>query len=123
MMKSEFEAIAKRTVTPEQYKHIEALYMASGLDKYEFVKSIKSLLKTIPEEKKEKILVMAVHNKYGEMFTPNHAYVMTYKVKLISVDIRTGKKFIEVIPDSFDYRTSYDLTDWDYGLVVRYPET
>lgn len=122
MMKSEFEAIAKRTVTSEQYQHIEALYMASDLDKYEFVKSIKSLLKTIPEEKKERFLVMAVHNKYGEMLTPNHAYVMTYKVRLISVDIRTGKKFIEVIPDSFDYRTSYDLTDWDYGLVVRYPE-
>lgn len=122
MMKSEFEAIAKRTVTSEQYQHIEALYMASDLDKYEFVKSIKPLLKTIPEEKKETILIMGVHNKYGEMLTPNHAYFMTYKVKLISVDIRTGKKFVEVIPNSFDFRTSCDLTDWDHSLIVKYPE-
>lgn len=41
MMKHEFEAVAKRTVTDEQYKAIEALYMESTLDKYEFVKSIK----------------------------------------------------------------------------------
>lgn len=51
MMKSEFEAIAKRTVTNEQYRSIETLYMCSNLDKYEFVKSIKKMLDTIAEEK------------------------------------------------------------------------
>ena len=45
MMKSEFESLAGRNVTDEQYKAIETLYMSSNLEKAEFVKSIRTMLK------------------------------------------------------------------------------
>lgn len=48
MMKSEFESLAGRNVTDEQYKAIETLYMSSNLEKAEFVKSIRTMLKSIP---------------------------------------------------------------------------
>lgn len=48
MMKSEFENLAGREVTDEQYRAIETLYMSSNLEKTEFVKSMKPILKNIP---------------------------------------------------------------------------
>ena len=54
MMKHEFEEIAKREVTDEQFEAIEKLYMSSTLNKQDFVKSIRPMLKTIPELEKEK---------------------------------------------------------------------
>lgn len=84
MTKQEFETIAKRTVTDEQYKAIETLYMNSDLDKYEFVKSIKKTLDTIPEEKPiNKIIV-------GVKAMPNGTW-MVYEADLINVNIKTGK--------------------------------
>lgn len=119
MLREEFERIAGRTVTAEQYKHIEALYMDSNVDKYSFVKSIKPLLKTLPEVKKHPVLVMARHNYYGNMRTPNGCYYMTVKVELIDVNIRSGKRTVRVIPDSFDFTYGYDLTDWDRHLIIE----
>lgn len=43
MMKSEFENLAGRAVTNEQYRAIETLYMSSNLEKTEFVKSINTV--------------------------------------------------------------------------------
>lgn len=43
MMKSEFENLAGREVTDEQYRAIETLYMSSNLEKTEFVKSINTV--------------------------------------------------------------------------------
>ena len=84
MMKQEFETIAKRTVTDEQYKAIEALYMASDLDKYSFVKSIKGMLETIPEEtNREKVLI-------GVKEMPNGTW-MTYEAEIVNANIKTGK--------------------------------
>lgn len=54
MMKSEFESLAGRNVTDEQYKAIETLYMSSNLEKAEFVKSIRTMLKSIPQPEKKK---------------------------------------------------------------------
>ena len=66
MMKSEFENLAGREVTDEQYKAIETLYMSSNLEKTEFVKSIKAMLKSIPKpEKKKDIKRMAVRDRSG----------------------------------------------------------
>lgn len=118
MMKSEFESIAGRPVTSDQYHHIEQLYYESDLNKYDFVKSIKPLLKSIPVPVSRSQLVMAVHNAYGDMLTPNHAYYMTVKVELIDVNIKTGKRTVKAIPGSFDFRTSCDITDWDRDLVI-----
>lgn len=49
MMKHEFEELAGRTVTNDQYKAIETLYMESNMTKQEFVKSVQPMLKAIPE--------------------------------------------------------------------------
>lgn len=54
MMKSEFENLAGREVTDEQYRAIETLYMSSNLEKTEFVKSMKPILKNIPQPEKKK---------------------------------------------------------------------
>lgn len=121
MLKEEFEKLAGRSVTSEQYKHIEQLYMDSTLNKYDFVKAIKPVLKSIPVTPvKRPQLIMGVHNMYGDMMTPNHAYYMTYLVELIDVNIRTGKKTVKVIPDSFDFRSSCDLSDWDKTLIIEW---
>lgn len=87
MTKQEFETIAKRSVTSEQYKAIETLYMSSNLDKYDFVKSIKTMLKAMPEEKKIKKVIIAVK----EM--PNGTY-MTYEAEVIGCSIATGKMLV-----------------------------
>lgn len=55
MMKSEFESLAGRAVTDEQYKAIETLYMSSNLEKAEFVKSIRTTLKSIPQPERKRI--------------------------------------------------------------------
>ena len=54
MMKYEFEKLAGRSVTEYQYIAIDILYMSSSLEKTEFVKSIRHILNSIPETKKEK---------------------------------------------------------------------
>lgn len=54
MMKSEFENLAGREVTNEQYRAIETLYMSSNLEKAEFVKSIRTMLKSIPQLERKK---------------------------------------------------------------------
>lgn len=84
MMKHEFEALANRTVTAEQYRAIETLYMASNLDKQDFVKSIKGLLKAIPQENNRKKVIVGVK----EM--PNGTW-MTYEAEIVDVSISTGK--------------------------------
>ena len=78
MMKSEFESLAGRNVTNEQYKAIETLYMSSNLEKAEFVKSIRTMLKSIPQpEKKKDIKRMAVRDRSGYRKTPNGCYYHT----------------------------------------------
>lgn len=75
MMKSEFESLAGRDVTDEQYKAIETLYMSSNLEKAEFVKSIRTMLKSIPQpEKKKDIKRMVVRDRSGYRKTPNGCY-------------------------------------------------
>ena len=71
MMKSEFENLAGRAVTDEQYRAIEILYMSSNLEKAEFVKSMRPMLKNIPQpEKKKDIKRMVVRDRSGFRKTP-----------------------------------------------------
>ena len=53
MLKSEFESLAGRAVTNEQYRAIEILYMSSNLEKAEFVKSTRPMLKNINRKRKK----------------------------------------------------------------------
>mgnify|MGYP000486019093 CR=1 FL=1 len=73
MMKSEFESLAGRNVTDEQYKAIETLYMSSNLEKAEFVKSIRTMLKSIPQHKiTEKLpkISFTILNRGIQIMTP-----------------------------------------------------
>lgn len=119
MMKSEFEAIAKRTVTNEEYQAIEALYMASDLDKHEFVKSIKGLLKSMPEADKRPVKIINVHNMYFEYTTPNRCYYLTYKAWLDNVDIKTGKAYWTIVPGTFELRYDYDHRVRDDRDIIK----
>lgn len=85
MMKSEFENLAGRAVTDEQYRAIEILYMSSNLEKAEFVKSMRPMLKNIPQpEKKKDIKRMAVRDHSGFRKTPNGCYYHIEYVELAS---------------------------------------
>lgn len=91
MMKSEFENLAGREVTDEQYKAIETLYMSSNLEKAEFVKSIKAMLKSIPKpEKKKDIKRMVVRDRSGYRKTPNGYYYHIEYVELVDI-VLSGK--------------------------------
>lgn len=87
MMKSEFENLAGRAVTNEQYRAIETLYMSSNLEKAEFVKSIRTMLKSIPQpERKKDIKRMVVRDKSGYRKTPNGCY---YHIKYVENELLT----------------------------------
>lgn len=86
MMKSEFENLAGRAVTNEQYRAIETLYMSSNLEKAEFVKSIRTMLKSIPQpERKKDIKRMIVRDKSGYRKTPNGCYYHIKYVELVDI--------------------------------------
>ena len=90
MMKSEFENLAGRAVTDEQYRAIEILYMSSNLEKAEFVKSMRPMLKNIPQpEKKKDIKRMVVRDRSGFRKTPNGCYYHIEYVELVDIDIKT----------------------------------
>ena len=93
MMKSEFENLAGREVTDEQYRAIETLYMSSNLEKTEFVKSMKPILKNIPQpERKKDIKRMVVRDRSGYRKTPNGCYYHIEYVELVDIDIKTGQQ-------------------------------
>lgn len=100
MMKSEFESLAGRTVTEEQYKAIETLYMSSNLEKAEFVKSMRPMLKSIPQpEKKKNTKRMAVRDRSGYRMTQNGCYYHIEYVELVDIDIKTGKYIIKPLEE------------------------
>ena len=58
--------------------------MNSNLDKYEFTKSIKKMLDTMPEERATKKIIV------GVKAMPNGTW-MVYEAEIINVNIKTGK--------------------------------
>lgn len=100
MMKSEFENLAGREVTDEQHRAIETLYMSSNLEKTEFVKSMKPILKNIPQpERKKDIKRMVVRDRSGYRKTPNGCYYHIEYVELVDIDIKTGKYIIKPLEE------------------------
>lgn len=122
MMKSEFENLAGRAVTDEQYRAIEILYMSSNLEKAEFVKSMRPMLKNIPQpEKKKDIKRMVVRDHSGFRKTPNGCYYHIEYVELVDIDIKTGKYIIKPLEEK-DFEQlakdghNLDLDTWfDFG--------
>ena len=124
MLKQEFERLAKRTVTSEQYEHIEKLYMISEMDKYQFVKTITQFLKSVPEtEPKHPIMIMMTDRNMEN--APTEAHVIdsrghwTVQVELLNIDIKTGKRIFRIIPDTYAIRQGYDIKEWDRRTVIK----
>ena len=111
MMKEEFETLAKREVTMEQYEAIEALYTVCNLDKQAFVKAISGAIKSIPvPEKKKPIIPVMIKDNSGCYTTPNGCWNHLIDCELIDVDIKSGKVLVKKIPNS--YRLGYG----DYSM-------
>lgn len=102
MTRAEFEELVGRKVTAEQYKAFETLYMESNLCKQEFVKSIKGLLKSIPESKPKVIMRMKM-TVNGYDTTPNGAWYFIKYVELVDINIATGKKVVKELEEK-DYK-------------------
>lgn len=114
MMKSEFEKLAGRQVTAEQYEAIEKLYMESTLCQSDFVKSIKPMLKSIPmPESRKKIIMIGVTDRSGCRMTPNGCWYHTKLAELVDVNIATGKMQVREIPNSYDLRYADETYIWD----------
>lgn len=119
MMKSEFENLAGRAVTNEQYRAIETLYMSSNLEKAEFVKSIRTMLKSIPQpERKKDIKRMVVRDKSGYRKTPNGCYYHIKYVELVDIDIKTGKYIIEAARRKANHISKQDKISWYNASVM-----
>ena len=88
MMKSEFENLAGREVTDEQYRAIETLYMSSNLEKTEFVKSMKPILKNIPQPEKKKDIKRMVLGKSKKKLHKIHAAIETYLNDNLDLEIK-----------------------------------
>lgn len=116
MMKHEFEAIAKREVTDEQFEAIEKLYMSSTLNKQDFVKSIRPMLKTIPEPEKEKnIKKMCIRDRSGFRKTPNGCWFHIRYVELVDIDVKTGKYIVKALEDKDFEKLSNEGCDLHYS--------
>ena len=74
--------------------------MSSNLEKAEFVKSMRPMLKNIPQpEKKKDIKRMVVRDHSGFRKTPNGCYYHIEYVELVDIDIKTGKYIIKPLEE------------------------
>lgn len=107
MLHSEFCKIAKHNISYTAYKEgFEPLYMAMDVDKRTFVKlllpAIKEVAKKEEEEearKRQKLIFVSDGTK-----TPNGCYFNGEFVKLVNVDIPTGKIIVRELTDD-EYKT------------------
>lgn len=124
MMKHEFEQLAGREVTSEQYKAIETLYMDSTLNKEDFVKSIRQMLKSILLPEKEKnIKKMCVRDRSGYRKTPNGCYYHIEYVELVDVDIKTGKYIVKELEEKDFERLSREGNDLNLSTSFDFDYT
>ncbi len=115
MMKSEFENLAGRAVTNEQYRAIETLYMSSNLEKNGICKEHQNNAQEHPTAGKEKdIKRMVVRDKSGYRKTPNGCYCHIKYVELVDIDIKTGKYIIKPLEEKDFERLAKDGHDFDY---------
>lgn len=118
MLKQEFETIAKVTVSPKQYEVINALYMESDLDKYDFVKGIKKILDSFPKQEKKRIVTITTTDKSGYETTPNGCYYHLVDYELIDISVKTGKIQLKKIDGSYRLGYSFDYHHYDSRLEI-----
>jgi len=126
MMKEEFEKIAKTEVTDGQYEAIEKLYTECKLDKFDFVKSIRPLIKHLKEIniKPPRIVIVEMPDNSGHYTTPNGCWehlIDCEVVKETTFNISTGKTtkpVVKKIPKS--YRLGYGKAKYeDVGKLFK----
>ena len=128
MMQQEFEAIAKIRVTAEDYNTIiEPMYLATGLSKADFVKTLnlKFFASRVPKPEKN-IKKMHVRSRDGSGRTPNGCWYYIEYVELVDVSIRTGKYIVRPLDDEDlqkIYRSGHSLDlsgdfDMDYTQCI-----
>lgn len=119
MTKQEFEKLAAYEVSADDYYNvIEPMYMATDLDKREFVKVIDR--KKFAIKKTEKLIkVLNVIDKMGSLTTPNGCWRYLVDVEVIRLDIGKGKTIVKKIPNT--YRLGYvaDYTVYDGQIEVQ----
>lgn len=101
-MQQEFEKLVGYEVSPEVYEAIEVLCMNSDLDKTQFAKKFKSVFKIYAVTKE--LPEIAVSS--GK--TPNGCWEMTNRYRVTGVDVKTGKRKVKLIPNSFEMRLYAD---------------
>lgn len=117
MMQREFEALAGITVTAADYDNIiEPMYMATGLDKQNFIKTLnlKFFKNRVPKAPKN-IKKMLVRDRSGYTKTPNGCYYHIQYVELVDVDIATGKFIIKALEDEDLEKLSSEGHDLNLG--------
>lgn len=102
MMQQEFEKLVGYEVPPVIYDAIEVLYLNSNLDKFQFAKKFKSAFKIYAVVKELPEIVVSSGK------TPNGCWEMTNRYKVVGVDVKTGKRKVRLIPNSFEMRLYAD---------------
>jgi len=119
MMKHEFERIAKTEVTNEQYEAIETLYTVCKLDKIDFVKSIRPLIKHLKEIniKPPRIVIVELPDNGGYYTTPNGCWqhlIDCEVVKEATFNVSTGKATKPIVRKiSNSYRLGYGKAKYE----------
>lgn len=105
MMQKEFEALAGITVTTADYDNIiEPMYMATGLSKQDFIKTLNlKLFKNRVPKAPKNIKKMLVRDRSGYTKTPNGCYYHIQYVEVVDTDIATGKFIIKALEEA-DYK-------------------
>jgi len=109
MMKYEFETITGIEVTDEMYDVIEKMYIASDMDKRDFVKMLN--LKAIAKPKEKTIVRIGVTRAFS-------GSIIGFEAELLDIDIATGKAKIK--------RTSENKSDgwlicdyWEKDCIIK----
>lgn len=116
MMKYEFEVLAGYKVSTDDYnKIIEPMYMATGMNKADFVKCIDR--KRFEEKKETKISPVFISD--GQK-TPNGCYYIGSWMMLIGepkTNIRTGKTTLNVRKTTPEERREIGWDSWVYSNI------
>lgn len=125
MMWHEFEKLAGYEVSQEDYENvIEPMYLATKLNKQDFIKTLNRKTFEKKHERRPNIKVMCVRDRSGYRMTPNGCYYNIQYVDMVDVDIRTGKIIVaplseDVLAELRDQGKSLDLGYWfDFDYLM-----
>lgn len=122
MMQNEFERLAGREVTGRQYDAFNTLYNESDLDKDDFVKYVRKLLRHIPEPKKEvQTIIIGLLTEQKTLIT-NGENAMSIKAEIKDINIATGKIYLKKIDCTAGYRNTKEISYFEDSTSVIWVE-